>query len=104
MKKLPTIADLTVTPIAFAEDVLGLKLYPWQDEVLTWFEPVPNEVVKGTLCTPNGAGKDDRVISILALWWVMIHERGRVIITSKDSRQIDEQTYPAMAKHRGTLK
>jgi hypothetical protein len=91
------------TPVGFAEAVLDLPLYPWQDEVLTWFEAVPDETVRGTLCTPNGAGKDDRVIATLALWWVTAHARGRVVITSKDSRQLDEQTYPALSKHRGKL-
>ncbi len=91
---------LAATPIGFAETVLGLSLYPWQDEVVSWFEAAPVERVKGTLATPNGAGKDDRVIATLALWWVSVHRRGRVIITSKDSRQLDEQTYPALSKHR----
>lgn len=95
--------DIETTPIYWAEKKLGLTLYPWQDEVLTWFERAPIERVKGTLATPNGAGKDDRVIASLALWWVAMHDRGRVIITSKDSRQLDEQTYPALAKHRGKL-
>jgi hypothetical protein len=43
------------------------------------------------------------VIAGLALWWVAVHRRGRVVITSKDSRQLDEQTYPALAKHAGKL-
>lgn len=95
--------DIETTPIYFAEKKLGLSLYPWQDTAVSWFERAPVETVKATLASPNGAGKDDRVISTLALWWVTVHARGRVIVTSKDSRQLDEQTYPAMAKHRGKL-
>lgn len=97
------LGRMMATPVGFAEVGLGLSLYPWQDKVLTWYEKIPKQVVKGSVCTPNGAGKDDRVIASLALWWVAVHPRGRVVITSKDSRQLDEQTYPALAKHRGRI-
>lgn len=96
-------AALLATPVGFAMEVLGMNLYPWQGAVITWFERAAVEIVKATLASPNGAGKDDRVIAALALWWVSVHERGRVVITSKDSRQLDEQTYPALSKHRGKL-
>lgn len=93
-----TIDPLT-TPIGFAEGVLGMRLYPWQDTVLTWFEGAVGKRVKGSVCTPNGAGKDSIIIAALAIWWVTVHRRGRVVITSKDSRQIDEQTMPAIERH-----
>lgn len=92
--------DLVTTPIGFASEVLGVQLYPWQDRVITWYENAPGRRVKGSLCTPNGAGKDSMVIATLALWWVAVHRRGRVVITSKDARQIDEQTWPALERHR----
>jgi len=92
--------ELLTTPIGFAEEILGLKLYWWQDIGLTWFENAVGKRVKGSLCTPNGAGKDSIVIASLALWWVSVHQRGRVVITSKDARQIGEQTYPAIKRHR----
>jgi len=95
--------DLLTTPIGFAETVLGMRLYPWQDRVLLWFEGAVGRRVKGSLCTPNGAGKDSVVIAALALWWVSVHQRGRVVITSRDSRQIDEQTCAAIERHRGTF-
>jgi hypothetical protein len=96
----PSTLNSLLSPIAFAEEILGLRLYPWQDEAISWFENAAGRRVKGSLCTPNGAGKDSIVIAALALWWVSLHARGRVIITSKDSRQIDEQTYPAIERHR----
>jgi len=41
------------------------------------------------------------VIASIALWWVTIFKRGRVVIISKDSRQIDEQTWPSIERHKG---
>lgn len=96
------LPDIETSPLWYAEAVLGMRLYPWQDRVLSWFWRAPGKRVKGTLCTPNGAGKDSIVIAALALWWVSLHLRGRVVITSKDARQIDEQTYPALRRYRGT--
>ncbi len=84
--------------IPFVEQTLGLSLYPWQREVLGWFEN-PALRTKGTVAAPNGSGKDDRVIAGLAIWWLSAHPRGRVVVTSKDSRQIDQQTAAAIAKH-----
>lgn len=87
--------------IEFAEDVLGMKLYPWQDAILTGFEQSIGKRYKASLCSPNGAGKDSVVIAALALWWVTVHRRGTVKITSKDGSQIDEQTLPAINRHGG---
>lgn len=99
----PDITDefLLSTPTGFAVAHLGIDLYRWQADVLDWFEPALTKMVMGTLCTPNGAGKDAVIIGSLALWWIFVHKRGRVVITSKDARQIDEQTYPALSRHRG---
>jgi phage terminase large subunit len=90
-------------PVKFAATALGLTLYPWQEEVLRWFAS-PAQRVKGTVAAPNGSGKDDRVIAALALWWITAHPRGRVVITSRDGRQIDQQTQPAIRRHAGRLK
>ena len=91
--------DLQATPVGFAMETLGIDLHQWQADILTWFEPSLERMVMGTVATPNGAGKDAVVIATLALWWVSVHKRGRVVITSADARQIDEQTYPAMSRH-----
>lgn len=93
--------EIETTPVYFANEVLCLRTYGWQDVALTWFASATGSRVKGSLCTPNGAGKDSVVIASLALWWVTMHARGRVVITSKDARQIDEQTVPAIYRHRG---
>lgn len=96
-----TDAELLATPVGFAVSVLGMQPYGWQARVLGWYEGCIGKRVQGTLCTPNGAGKDTVVIAALALWWVFVHKRGRVIITSADGKQIEDQTRPALHKHRG---
>lgn len=90
--------DMLASPIGFAEKVLGLQLYPWQDEVLSWFDDAKLRV-KGTIAAPNGSGKDDRVIASLALWYLAVHPRAKVVITSRDSRQIHGQTFAALGRH-----
>src|SRR5215213_6012127 len=98
--------DLTLTerstPCGFAQGVLQLPLYPWQEEVLGWFENT-RERILGAVVTPNGAGKSSGVVAALALWWVAAHPRGRVVITTKDSKQLEQQLYPAFERHRGRL-
>lgn len=88
------------TPVGFARQVLGLALYVWQAIVLTWFENTL-ELIKGSLCTPNGAGKSERIVSTLALWWISVHPQGVVVITTKDSKQLDNQIWPAIQRHKG---
>ena len=88
-------------PFGFA-DLLRLSLYPWQDEVLAWYME-PKQRTMGALVTPNGAGKSSGVVAALALWWVSNHERGRVIITTKDGKQLDQQLLPALERHRATF-
>jgi hypothetical protein len=96
-----TEEEVLSTPLGFAEGILGIELYRWQKKAITWFDGCEGKRVKGSLLTPNGAGKDAMVIATLALWWIYVHPRGRVVITSKDARQIDEQTWPALERHRG---
>lgn len=91
--------DIETTPVGFSEVTLGLGLYDWQAEVLTWFEDT-SQLVLGSLCTPNGAGKSQRIVASLALWWVTIHKRGRVVITTKDAKQLDHQVWVALESHR----
>lgn len=100
--------DFQADPIVFCEEDLGIALYEWQDRILACFKKSTGrfgagERTKVSVVAPNGSGKDDRVIAGLAIWWLAVHKRGRVVITSKDSRQLDEQTYPAIAKHSGKL-
>lgn len=87
-------------PMGYATHPLGITLYPWQDEVLMWYMN-PRQRTMGALVTPNGAGKSSGVVAALALWWSSSHVRGRVVITTKDSKQLDQQLLPALERHRG---
>jgi phage terminase large subunit len=92
------------TPVGFVAEKLGFNtsergLYSWQAEVLTWFEDL-TELVKGSVCTPNGAGKSAVIDAGLALWWISVHPQGRVVIISKDSKQLDNQLWPAIEAHK----
>ncbi len=98
--------DLDTTPIGFVEGILGLSLYPWQDRALTPLELATGPRARRTkisLVTPNGAGKSERVVAGAALWWAAAHARGKVVITSKDSKQLTQQIVPAIDRHVGRL-
>ena len=87
------------TPAVFARRVLDTDLYQWQIDVLGWFEK-PWGRTQGALVTPNGAGKSSGVVAALALWWIAAHKHSRVVITTKDSKQLEQQLYPALSLHR----
>lgn len=89
----------TLLPFGFAKAVLQLPTYPWQSEVLGWYRD-PQRRTQGALATPNGAGKSSGVVAALALWWVSVHRRGRVVITTRDAKQLLQQLIPALQKHR----
>jgi hypothetical protein len=86
-------------PVNFGTQILGVKFYPWQKEILNWFADA-NGRTKGSVAAPNGSGKSERVIAALALWWACIAPRSTVVITSKDSRQLDQQIWPALEQHK----
>lgn len=94
------LQEIARTPIGFAELILGMKLYPWQEDILNWYiRPTPRTL--GAVCTPNGAGKSSGVVAALALWWASIYQEGKVVITTKDAKQLEEQLYPSLERHRG---
>jgi hypothetical protein len=90
---------LAGTPVGFVRQVLGLAVYLWQAIVLSWFENTL-ELVRGSVCTPNGAGKSAVIDAGLALWWISVHPQGIVVITTKDSKQLDNQLWPAITRHK----
>src|ERR1043166_9667959 len=95
--------ELQSKPAGFIELVLGLPLYEWQSKAVNalWRAMGPNSKrTKIAVVSPNGAGKSERIVAGAALYWVSIHKRGKVVITTKDARQLDEQIYPALTRHR----
>ncbi len=92
--------DLIATsPAAFSELFLGNPVYDWQAEIMNWYRD-PRLVTRGMAQTPNGAGKSSGIVAPLALWWLYAYPKGKVVITSASSLQIEQQLYPAMERHR----
>ncbi len=109
-KKLPEVAATELSPEAllaiptnFAREILGVELYDWQAESLSWFADMEGRT-KASMAAPNGSGKSERVIACLALWWACMAPKATVVITSKDSRQLDEQIWPAIEQHKPKFK
>lgn len=99
--------DVEATPVGFCEAVLGLESnYPWQDRAIaplalaTGLLSAEPRRINISVVTPNGSGKDERIIPACAYWWLALHPRGKVIITSKSDLQITQQTIPSLEKHR----
>ena len=92
--------DAEATTLHFAEDVLKLKLYDWQVRALAPLDECPRRRVKLTLCTPNGAGKSERIVATAALYWLAMFPAGKVVITTKSGLQLDSQVEPAIVAHR----
>lgn len=85
------------SPVIFAALILGeTGLYKWQMRAL-------ERAARGkrvALRAANGSGKTDKVIGILALWFLWRYPRGRMPITSGSWRQVKNQLWPALERHR----
>jgi hypothetical protein len=88
--------------LTFAEEYLKLSLYDWQARALDVIDYASaKERVKIALVAPNGAGKSERIVGVSALNWLARFPKGRVIVTSADSKQLDSQLMPALRSHTG---
>ena len=72
----------------------------WQREVLDWTDDMQAPRSKTAVAAPNGSGKSERIIACAALRFISVAPRGRVVITSKHGRQVDNQIWPALLKRR----
>jgi hypothetical protein len=92
------VLDIAATPIGFVESILGLPLYPWQDKALAPLEHAGygKKIVQVTVLAPNEGGKSSRIVAGSACYWISVFERGTVAITTKDSKQLNEQIIPAI--------
>jgi phage terminase large subunit len=89
--------DKPTTILEFA-DFLGIKLYDWQAKIVLAIDSNANkERVKLAVRAPNEAGKTTRINVLSALWW-MFKYNGKVVVTSKDNRQISDQFWPALRR------
>lgn len=105
----PATTDVRATLYGFVCLALGVSLYDgrnggpdWQAEAMCWFDD-PTVRTKATLVTPNGAGKDDRIIGPLAVAYAALHPKATVVIFSKDGTQLDYQTWPSIERFKARL-
>jgi phage terminase large subunit len=93
-----TAIQATSTPIGFITYALGLSMYDWQKDAVArlelagWGKPI----VQISLLAPNEAGKSKRVVVGSGLYHVGVHPKGKVRITTKDQRQLNEQIIPGL--------
>jgi hypothetical protein len=88
-------------PLSFAESGLELPLYEWQLEALCIIDKGSElQRIKVAVVAPNGTGKTAHVVAGATIRWLNRYPKGRVIITSADSKQIDAQLVPALHRHR----
>lgn len=76
------------------------SFYDWQKHSLLvadlpiWTKLNPLEMY---LIASNGSGKDSYFIAIMSLYLLCCKKRNRVVVTTKDGKQLYNQTYPYMA-------
>src|SRR4030095_7261705 len=97
-------AEVLATPVGFAEGVLGYpRLYEWQCNVLQPFMFASGQkarLVQVAVMSPNEGGRSSLLVSGIATWWLAMHVRGKVGITTADQKQLNEQILPALELNR----
>jgi hypothetical protein len=93
------IPDSLADADLFARAILRLDLHDGQGEIL-YEASRPGRRRRIAVRAPNGAGKDDRIIAPLALWWMRRYRRGQVVITTADEKQLSNQTWRSLSAHR----
>lgn len=98
-EKMRLIQEALKSAFTFGAMILGTSFYDWQAKILQSCSRVGMRR-KIAVRAPNGAGKDDRIIAPLALWWIRRFPKGRVVITSRDAHQMKDQTWKAISSHK----
>ena len=75
------IRDSLADADLFASGHSSAGSHDWQGKIL-YNASQPGRRRRMAVRAPNGAGKDDRIIAPLALWWLRRYKRGRVITTA----------------------
>jgi len=98
--KRPDADELLSTPVGFCEGVLGYpRLYEWQVNAMNPFllSTGPKaRLVQVAVMSPNEGGRSSLIVSGVASWWLAMHKRGKVGITTADQKQLNEQVIPAL--------
>ena len=85
-----------MTPTQFCVRKLGIIPYVWQIEAM-------ESVALGqfsSVVAANGSGKTDRLVAPLVIWFLDQWPKGKVVFTSGSFRQLSNQLWPAIRKHR----
>ena len=78
-------------------DWLGIELYDFQaDFVNTYDLHSDGATFKQAFCGPNMCGKTSRLAVLSGLWSLVKHPAGKVVYTSKDLRQVNDQFWRAV--------
>lgn len=88
--------DRNLSPVEFAQFILGESLYPWQIKALLG-------VYTGNmtaLVAANGSGKTTKVIAVLVAWFLWRYPKGRCALTSGSYLQVENQLFPAIKKYK----
>src|SRR5260221_2700141 len=81
-------------------DYLGIGLYDWQLDVVNTYDlHSDGETFKLALRAPNDSGKSSRIAVLSGLWHLVKHPAGKVVYTSKDLRQVNDQFWTAVRQH-----
>jgi hypothetical protein len=89
MDQFPTVLHLA--------EYLGIQTYDWQAKICLDIDTASVAArQKFAVKAPNEAGKSSRIIALSVLRWLQRYPAGKVVITSKDSRQIADQVWPAV--------
>src|SRR3984893_10467408 len=78
-------------------DYLGIDLYDWQLDVVNTID-LNSDGATFKLClrAPNDSGKTSRIAVLAALWHLVKHPASKVVYTSKDLRQVNDQFWRAI--------
>lgn len=88
------------SPIWFANNILGLKLYPWQERVL-WDVALGKKPV--SLRAANGSGKTQCIALPLLLWHAAVFPYSQAVTTAGVYRQVKEQLWGTLNRYKDKL-
>ena len=87
------------TPWAIARSI-GIDPYPWQTAVLADIVPIGSRTA---LKAANGSGKTTSIVSSAVIWHATAFEKSTTVLTSGAWRQVRDQLFPAIQRHKGSL-
>lgn len=97
-----TDEELAISVPGFATMMLGLPdPYHWQCKAIEPIAEWQRTRKRANICvvTPNGSGKDNIIIPTAVYRFLFFNPRGRVVVTSKSSVQLETQTLPNLNQH-----